>query len=87
MKFNENVLANTLGSLGAVYYLVCYVVASVAPGLYKSVAASWMHMINLEGLWKRNPSGFILGLVSFTVVSWVSGWVFAKTYNYFLGKK
>ena len=87
MKFNEKVMANTLGALGAIYYLACYIVAAFAPGLYKAVAASWMHMLKLDGLWKTGPQGFVLGFVSFVIVSWVSGWAFAKTYNYFSGKK
>ncbi len=87
MKFNEMVLANTLGAMGAIYFLACYLVASFTPGLYKTIAASWMHMIRLEGLWKSGPSNFMLGLISFTVVSWISGWLFAKLYNYFSGKK
>ena len=78
---NEMALANALGLLGAVYYLVCYLVASLAPELYKVVASSWMHMLDLSTAWKSAPSGLVLGLISFTIVAWVSGWLLAFTYN------
>jgi len=81
------VMANTLGALGASYYLVCYGVALVFPELYKAIASTWFHMLNLSSAWKTAPSGFVLGLVSFTVAAWVSGWLFAWLYNYFGSKK
>lgn len=79
-------LTNALGALGAVYYIGCYLVAIIAPSLYKSVAQSWFHMIDLSNIWKTAPDGLVLGLVSFIVISWVSGWVLAFTYNSFLRK-
>ncbi|OGM59044.1 hypothetical protein A3A75_05230 [Candidatus Woesebacteria bacterium RIFCSPLOWO2_01_FULL_39_10] len=87
MKHNEMATANTLGTLGGIYYIFCYAVASLFPGLYKTVAVSWFHMLRLEGLWKSVPSGFAIGLISFTATSWISGWLFARLFNYFSGKK
>jgi hypothetical protein len=74
-------LANAFGVIGALYFLGCYLVASFAPEIYKAVAATWFHMLDLSSAWKSAPEGFVLGLVSFTAVSWISGWVFAWTYN------
>ena len=87
MRLNGKALSNGFAVLGAASYLFCYAVAAVLPGLYKAVAQSWFHMIDLSGAWKSAPSGFVLGLVSFTIVSWISGWLIAECYNYFLGKK
>lgn len=81
MKIKESAFANAAGLLGAIYFIGCYVVALVSSDLYKSVAESWMHMINLSGLWKSAPGNFLLGLVSFTAVSWVTAWLFASLYN------
>lgn len=83
MKLKESAFANASGALGAIYFVGCFVVASIFPELYKSVAESWMHMLNLSGLWKSAPEGFFLGLISFTIVSWVTGWLFAWLYNRF----
>ena len=84
MKIKETALANAAGLLGAIYFVGCFVVALVSPGLYKSVAESWMHMLNLSGLWKSAPGDFGLGIISFTIVSWITGWLFAWLYNKFV---
>lgn len=83
MKLKEGALAKAFGFLGAIYFLTCYLVAAVFPELYKAIATTWFHMIDLSGVWKSGPDGFFLGLISFTVVSWISGWLVAWTYNRF----
>jgi len=84
VKFKKLALANTLGLLGAIYFVGCYAVTLVSPSLYKTIAESWMHMLNLSGLWKSAPEAFLLGIISFTATSWVTGWLFAWLYNKFV---
>ena len=84
MKLNEDAMAKAFGVLGAVYYLACYFVALFAPELYKAVASTWFHMLDLSSAWKNAPTGFVLGLISFTLASWISGWLLAKVYNKFV---
>jgi len=84
VKLNESAMAKGFGVLGAAYFLVCYVAGLFTPGLYKAVAASWFHMLDLSSAWKNAPTGFILGLVSFSVASYISGWLLAWTYNKFV---
>ncbi len=81
MKLKETALANAVGLLGAIYFVGCYLVAWTMPILYKSVAESWMHMLDLSDLWKQSPSNFGFGFVSFVIVSWFSGYLFAWLYN------
>lgn len=83
MKLNEGAMAKGFGVLGAVYFVACYFVALFTPGLYKAIAATWFHMLDLSSAWKNAPGGFVLGFVSFTLASWVSGWLLAKAYNSF----
>lgn len=87
MKIKEQALANATGALGLIYYLVCYAVAVITPELYKSIAQAWFHMIDLGPAWRSGPDGFVLGLVSFGAVSWITGWLFAKLYNVFAGSR
>jgi hypothetical protein len=84
MKLKETALANAFGLLGVIYFVGCYAVAWAMPALYKSVAESWMHMLDLSGLWRQGPSNFGIGLISFVIVSWVSGYLFAWLYNKFV---
>lgn len=83
MKIKEMALANALGLVGALYYIVCYLVASFAPDIYKAIAVTWFHMMDISSLWKSAPDGLVIGIVSFTIVSWVTGWLIAWTYNRF----
>ena len=84
MKLNENAMAKAFGVLGAAYYLACYFVAFFVPGIYKTVAATWFHMLDLSSAWKDTPSGLVLGLISFTLAAWISGRLLALAYNKFV---
>lgn len=82
MKLNEMALANALGILTAVVYVVCAAMVAVAPDLFKAISASWFHGIDIESLWIGAPRGnFVLGIVSAVAASWAAGWLFAKIYN------
>ncbi|OGM55957.1 hypothetical protein A3F62_05275 [Candidatus Woesebacteria bacterium RIFCSPHIGHO2_12_FULL_44_11] len=84
MKLNQMALANAFGVLAAVYYVACYFLALLAPEVYKSVALTWFHMIDLSVAWRDAPMGFGLGIVTFTASSWVSGWLLGAVYNKFV---
>jgi len=84
MKLNEGAMAKAFGVLGAAYFLVCYFVAALFPELYKAIASTWFHMIDLSGIWKTGPSGFLLGLISFSISAWISGWLIGWAYNRFV---
>ena len=86
MKLNEKSVANASGVLGAWFFLVCYLLVVFTPELYKTIAQSWMHGIDLNLVWKPIMGNFLLGLASFAVVSEISGWLFAMLYNKFAGK-
>lgn len=84
MKFKQTALANTLGLLGAAYFLLCYVLVLVAPDVYRTISQSWAHGVDLSSIWSPNSDGFFLGLVSFTGASWITGWLFGWVYNRFV---
>lgn len=75
--------ANSLTAVSAVLYVVCRVLAAVAPGFLVGLFQSWVHTIDVSSLTSR-PSGFgefIFGLVSLAVVTWVFGYAWAWFYN------
>jgi hypothetical protein len=89
MKFNEKVFANALATFTLVLYLVCGFLVAVVPEFMMSIARSWFHGIDLVENWSGRafPGNFFFGLVTAVVSAWLSGWFFAKLYNYFLEKK
>ncbi|HEX6977199.1 MAG TPA: DUF5676 family membrane protein [Patescibacteria group bacterium] len=86
MKLNQMAVANTFGIVAALYFIGCAILATFAPDIYKTVAQSWFHSVNLSAVWKPSQDGFLVGLVTFTGVSWVTGWLGALIYNSFTRK-
>ncbi|MBI1863923.1 hypothetical protein HYS03_01805 [Candidatus Woesebacteria bacterium] len=82
-KLNEMALANAFAALGFIFYAACFVIITTAPDLYKSIAQSWFHGVDLSQIWKGNQDNFLLGLITFTGSSWISGWLLAWFYNRF----
>ena len=85
MKLNETAWANASGALMGIVYVFCSLAIAFFPGLSQAVAQSWIHGIDLGTVWTAGPRGnFLLGLVTAVGLSWVAGWLFAKTYNKFI---
>lgn len=85
----ETPLANALAVITAGFYLICAFLALTTPQFLLAVFQSWFHGIDITTLatTQRNFGGFLLGLISLTVVAWISGYAFAWTYNQFSQKK
>lgn len=90
MKLNEKVIAHSLAIVAGAYYIICILLVYIAPDLYKNIAISWAHGVDLAQIWRGSPpeSGTMLwGLVAFTVSAWITGYIFAFLYNYLLKNK
>lgn len=75
--------ANSLAAVSAVLYVVCRVLAVVAPGFLTALFQSWVHTVDVSSLVSR-PGGageFVFGLVSLVAVAWVFGYAWAWMYN------
>lgn len=81
---NVKAFANAVTAVTAVFYVVCLVLSMVAPDLVRSIGNSWAHSINLE-LIKSTDNVFstnaLLGLVSVSVVAWVTTYATIWLYN------
>lgn len=83
------VLANVATAVGAAFYIICATLVYAAPDLAFSIAQSWFHGINLEVVRATGPASLgstVFGLISLSVVLWVSAYVAGYLYNY-LAKK
>ena len=79
------VTANALAATGAVFYVGCSLLVGYSRPTYMFVASSWMHGINMRELPVANMMGgsLLSGFLTFTVVSWLAGYIFARFYNWF----
>jgi len=78
------VLANSLAVVVGVGYVLCRLIAAVAPELLFNVGQSWLHTVNLAPLRSTNPMSagmFVLGLVTSVIVSWVADYATAELYR------
>jgi hypothetical protein len=80
---NSVALANALTATTLALYVVCRIVAQLAPGFLFTIAQSWFHTFDLT---TRGQSGmdlfaFIFGAVVLAILTWVFGYAFAQLYN------
>ena len=81
---NSMASANALATVVGVGYILCRLIAAVAPGFLFNVGQSWFHTVNLEPLrtsGSMSAGMFFLGLVSSVVVSWVAAFATAELYR------
>lgn len=88
MKHEPIVTANAAGVTVAIVYVVCRVAVALFPDVSMSIAQSWFHGLALSKIsgWDLSLGSFILGFMTSTVTAWLTGYVFAKAYNYFAKK-
>jgi len=88
MKTDRTVLANALAVASGIFYLGCYLVALLFPGLLVLVAKSWMHSVEIsQRAVVLTPNSFVVGLVSILVVAWLFGYILGWAIEMFEEKK
>ncbi len=81
---NSRALAHAVATVVGVGYVLCRLIAAVAPGLLFNIGQSWFHNVNLEPLrttGSMSAGMFSLGLVTSVVVSWVAAFATAELYR------
>ena len=78
------VLANALATVVGAGFILCRLVAAVAPEFLFNVGQGWLHTVNLAPRRTTSPMPtgvFVLGLVTSVVVSWIVTYVTAELYE------
>lgn len=85
MKLKENAWANASALTVGFIYVACALLVAVFPELFKAIAVSWFHGMDLAQIWTGEPRGnFVLGLISAVGGAWLVGYIFAWFYNKFV---
>lgn len=89
MKHNPMASANALASVGAILYVICAGWVLLSRSSFMGMMNTWAHGVNMGALPFKTPDvgTILIGLLTFTVVAWLTGYAFALLYNYFLGKR
>ena len=81
MKLDANKLALATGIVSAVIWIICSALVSVMPGGMMQMSGHMLHA-NLDTMqWTMTWTGFVIGLILWTVVSAVVVWAVAAVYN------
>lgn len=85
MKINEIAFAKSLGFLAGVSYTVCVLGFWLFSRFTMGLFDLWFHGVDLTALPIKTGGvgSVIVGLVSFTLLGWVSGLIMARSYNKF----
>ena len=77
-------VANTLALASGILWVLCSIVILILPDLSLSVAEWWMHGMDISvmGSWNLNFINFFFGGIALIVSAWVSGWVFAWSWEF-----
>jgi len=81
--------ANAVAVVSAGFFIVCTALSYVLPDLTTALVESWFHNFGLSSVKpiQLSLNSFILGLVSFTLVSWVTIYITIELYNKFIKAK
>lgn len=89
MKHDPKATANALAVVSGALYLICAVWTLTSKASFMGVMNTWAHGVDLSALPSKTPDVGVLliGLVTFVLAAWVTGYAFAYLYNYFAQKK
>lgn len=76
--------AHAVTVVTAVFYVICAALSLVAPDLLFSIVAPWFHSINIEAIKVTTmPSmgTLLIGLITISVVTWVTTYATIELYN------
>lgn len=88
MNHNPKATANALAVVGGALYLICAVWSFISRESFMAIFNTWTHTVDLSRLPTRQPDfgSILIGLITFVIASWVTGYAFAYIYNYFAKK-
>lgn len=85
MHHNPKATANALAVVGGGLYLLCAAWSLASRESFVAIFNTWSHTVELSGLPAKQPDfgSVLIGLVTFVIATWLTGYAFAYAYNYF----
>jgi hypothetical protein len=81
MKLEPGALAIASGATALILWAVCSLLVIALPGMMMNMTGDMMHA-DMGGMsWSMGVSGFIIGLVLWTLLAALTGWLIATIYN------
>lgn len=82
---NPKATAHALATIGGLSYIICAAWVMLARDTFMNFFTMWAHSVNLTALPASTPGigNVVIGFITFTGAAWITGYLFAVTYNYF----
>lgn len=81
MKLDTGRLAMALGGTTAIFWTVCSALVALFSGTTMAMTGHMFHL-DVAGLsWTMTFTGFLVGLISWTVCAAIAGWLIGGIYN------
>lgn len=88
-EINQIALAKTFAVIGLIGYLLCVIATVLFPEFLLNLFNSWVHGVDISSLtpangdWVSGTGNLVLGLITFPIFGWITGYFIAFTYNKF----
>ena len=86
MKLNVNALANAAMVSAAIFWVVCSLLVVLVPSMMMTMTGHMLHLDMQAHSWLLTGYGFVIGLIIWTALAWVIGWMIGTFYNRFEDK-
>jgi len=83
MKLDEKSLGLAAAASFAVLWVICSGLVALSPGYMMGMSGHMMHADFASMQWALTVPGFVYGLILWSVLAGVSGWLIAYFYNRF----
>ena len=87
MKLHACNFAISASLTSAIVWVICSLLVLYLPQVTMMLSGDMMHMDTQEMMWSLTLSGFIKGLILWSVTVGVSAWIFAVIYNRLLPRE
>lgn len=86
---NPKATANALAVVSGVLYIICAVWTMISKESYLGMMSTWAHSLDVNALPQKAPDfgTLVIGLLTFVIAAWITGYAFAVCYNYFSKNK
>ncbi|MBS3065885.1 hypothetical protein J4229_02455 [Candidatus Pacearchaeota archaeon] len=84
-KLSPKVVALSLAVVSGILYIVCAILLALTPAGTLALFNNLFHGIDLTSITKTSVTfgSTLIGLIEIVVYALITGWLFAKVYNYF----
>jgi hypothetical protein len=65
----------------AIVWTLCFIFVWALPALSMNIFADMMHSSDMNMQWHFGVSGFVIGLLAWSIISGFTGWLIAVFYN------